>query len=252
MDNFKLNLHTIAGHLEGLEETIISNLINRVQFRKNATIYEVGKSGFSGEDTLALFDLRMQYQEQMDAVFGRFIIPEERPFTCNLPNPRRSVTMPQTGLHISEFQIVNFTKPIRNDYIELIKIICQPGDDAQYGSSVEHDVYAIQAISRRIHYGAFYVAECKYLENPQTFDTLIENRDTDGILERITRIEVEENIIKRVYQKTAEIQQNVNRSVRSIIDPEAVVKFYRETVIPLTKHGEIAYLFNRIRSNPDI
>lgn len=249
---YQLDLNFIASRLESLEETIISKLIDRAQFCVNEPIYEIGKSGFSGEANRCLFDLRMHYHEQMDAAFGRFCVPEERPFTRNLPSPRRMVNIPDTGLHIDNFEVVNFAGPIRTDYMKLIKVICPPGDDAQYGSSVEHDVYAIQAISRRIHYGAFYVAECKYLGNPEKFNTLIDHRDSEGIIGLITRKEVEENIINRVAQKTSEMQKKVNADVRNVIDPEAVVRFYRDTVIPLTKQGEVAYLFNRIRTGNEV
>lgn len=251
MHNYLLDLTFIASRLESLEETIISKLIDRAQFCVNETIYTLGKSGFEGEDRRCLFDLRMHYHEQMDAAFGRFCVPEERPFTRNLPEPRRQVTLPDTGLHIDNFEVVNFAGPIRTDYMTLVKQICHPGDDAQYGSSVEHDVYSIQAISRRIHYGAFYVAECKYTGNRETFDPLIDARDSAEILKLITRKEVEENIVNRVYQKTTETQKNVNRSIRTIVDPEVVVTFYRNTVIPLTKQGEIAYLLNRNRTDSD-
>jgi len=246
--NYQLDLNYIASRLEGLEETIITKIIDRAQFCVNETIYQIGKSGFAGEDQRCLFDLRMHYHEQMDAAFGRFIVPEERPFTRNLPEPRRQVTIPESGLQIDDFEVVNFAGPIRTDYMKLVKEICRPGDDAQYGSSVEHDVYAIQAISRRIHYGAFYVAECKYLGNPEAFDPLIDARNTTGIIDLITRKEVEENIISRVRQKTAEMQKNVNTDVRNVVNPDLLVQFYRDTVIPLTKQGEVAYLFNRIRT----
>jgi chorismate mutase len=248
LHNYQLDLNYIASRLESLEETIISKLIDRAQFCVNENVYEIGKSGFAGESNRCLFDVRMHYHEQMDAGFGRFCVPEERPFTRNLPSPKRQVNIPETGLHIDDFEVVNFAGPIRTEYMKLIKQICLPGDDGQYGSSVEHDVYAIQAISRRIHYGAFYVAECKYMGNPETFSELIDKRDISGLLALITRKEVEENIINRVYLKTAETQKNVNRSVRNIVDPEAVVRFYRDAVIPLTKEGEIAYLLNRIRT----
>lgn len=240
-----LDLNYIASRLESLEETIISKLIDRAQYRVNETIYEAGKSGFAGEHSRCLFDLRMHYHEQMDAAFGRFCIPEERPFTRNLPEPQRTVNLPETGLQIDDFQNVNFAGPIRTEYMKLVKVICQPGDDGQYGSSVEHDVYAIQAISRRIHYGAFYITEYKYRTNTSLFIKYIEERDTDKLEELVTRKEVEDRIISRVHQKTIEMQRGVNREIRKVIEPEAIVRFYREAVIPLTKQGEIAYLMHR-------
>ena len=240
-----LDLNYIASRLESLEETIISKLIDRAQFAVNESVYEAGKSGFEGEKSRCLFDLRMHYHEQMDAAFGRFCVPEERPFTRNLPLPRRDVKIPNTGLHIDDLENVNFAGPIRSKYMKLIKKICVPGDDGQYGSSVEHDVYAIQAISRRIHYGAFYISECKFRGDPDTFRKLIEVRNIEQLEKMVTRKEVEDRIIERVSQKTTETQKGVNREIRNVVPAEAIVDFYRETVIPLTKQGEIVYLLHR-------
>ena len=248
-NNQLLDLNYIASRLEALEETIIMRLIDRAQFKVNDIVYEAGKSGFKGETSRCLFDLRMHFHEQMDAAFGRFIVPEERPFTRNLPKPQRKVSIPDTGLKIDNFENVNFAGPIRLNYMKLIKEICAPGDDGQYGSSVEHDVYAIQAISRRIHFGAFYVTECKFKNDPHTFLPHIFNRDIEALKKLITREEVEERIVNRVFQKTVEVQRSANREVRTIIEPEVIDAFYRNTVIPLTKEGEIAYLLHRTLSD---
>ena len=84
-----LNLSTIAAQLEGLEETIIQKLIDRAQFAANAAAYRPGESGFASAGDKSLFDLRLRYQEEMDAAFGRFKVPEERPFHSDLPDPHR-------------------------------------------------------------------------------------------------------------------------------------------------------------------
>jgi chorismate mutase len=243
--NNLLDLNYIATRLEGLEETIISKLIDRAQFCVNEPVYEAGKSGFTGEASRCLFDVRMHYHEQMDALFGRFCAPEERPFTRNLPEPQRKVTLIETGLQIDDLESVNFAGPIRQHYMKLVKKLCRPGDDGQYGSSVEHDVYAIQAISRRIHYGAFYIAECKFRGNPDEFRKLVLARDIETLERMVTRKEVEDRVINRVMQKTRETQKAVNPDIRNVVDPDLIVQFYRDTVIPLTKQGEIVYLLHR-------
>ena len=246
----QLDLTSIAHRLESMEETIISKLIDRAQFAVNAIVYEAGKSGFSGEHNRCLFDLRMHYHEQMDALFGRFCLPEERPFTRLLPEPQRKVTLTDTGLSIDDLENVNFTGPIRLAYMKLLETICRPGDDHQYGSSVEHDVYAVQAVSRRIHFGAFYVAESKFRSDPDAYSRLIDERDSAGLEARLTRTAVEERIIDRIHRKTIETQRGVNRELRQTIDPEVIEQFYRDTVIPLTKQGEVAYLLHRTPSLP--
>ena len=172
------DLDKIATDLEGLEETIIARLIDRAQFRRNRIAYQPGKSGFKGETELSLFALRLKFQEEMDACFGRFAVPEERPFNQNLPDAKRIVRLPENCLRLANYDAVNLTGKILASYLDLVPRICAAGDDAQYGSSVEHDVYAIQAISRRIHYGAMYVAESKYLSDPETFGKAIDAEDS--------------------------------------------------------------------------
>ena len=239
------DLDRIAADLEGLEETIIHKLIDRAQFRVNLPAYEPGNSGFDGEERLSLFDLRLRYQEKMDAVFGRFVVPEERPFSSDLPLPKRLVSLPPTSLVAAACAAVDLTKQIQPAYLALISRICPEGDDGQYGSSTEHDVYAIQAISRRIHYGALYVAESKYQGDPAGYQVLIDASDADGLGKSLTRVEVEAKIYGRVAEKVESLQAQADPSIRHAIDPTVVRSFYRETIIPLTKEGEVRYLLSR-------
>ncbi len=51
---------------------------------------------------------------------------------------------------------------------KIIPSICEQGDDQQHGSSVNADVAALQAISKRVHYGKF-VAEAKFLQSPELY-----------------------------------------------------------------------------------
>jgi len=240
------DLNFIALQLEGLEETIIYHLIERVQYYKNSVIYVPGKSGFKGFARKSLLDIRLLYHERMDAVFGRFCVPEERPFNIKLPKPRRNVHLPPYPLALKDYNSVNLTGRIKQAYLELADKICRDGDDGQYGSSVENDVFALQAISRRIHYGAFYVAEAKYRKNPSRYRGLVEAREYDALLLALTRTEVEEKIIVRVKEKVRLAQAKVNTKIRTLIDPSLILAFYKHTIIPLTKQGEIEYLFNRV------
>lgn len=261
-----LELSLIAAHLEGLEETIIHRLIDRAQFASNARAYRAGESGFDGAGDSSLFDMRLRYQEEMDAAFGRYHVPEERPFHRDLPESKRRVSLPDTPLRIADFDLVNLTREIVREYTRRLPRLCRgfakstvPGtvvtsaadgdddgdDDGQYGSSVEHDVLAIQAIARRVHFGALYVAESKYLAMPEQLAALIEADDRPGILELITRPEVEERILRRVAEKVDYIQATINERVRRRIDPGVVLDLYRGVIIPLTKEGELRYLSAR-------
>lgn len=244
-----LDLDTIAARLEGLEETIIQKLIDRAQFAANPMAYRAGGSGFDGSGLESLFDIRLRYQEEMDAVFGRFKVPEERPFHSDLPEPKRVVNLPESPLAPVQLDRVSCTSRIVRDYLEYLTELCRPGDDGQYGSSVEHDVLAIQAIARRVHFGILYVAEAKYRDDRESFDAMLDAGDTNGVLRLITRQEVEDRILRRVEEKVEYVQASVNREVRTVISTATVLKLYRDTIIPLTKEGELRYLAAR-RSLP--
>jgi chorismate mutase len=242
------DLATIAAHLEGLEETIISKLIDRAQFAQNLAIYRPGQSGFEGAGDTSLLELRLRRHEEMDAEFGRFCMPEERPYFKDLPPPRRRTPPPPHYLLIDDFERVNLSDRIVAAYRSLIPEICLQGDDGHHGSSSEHDVFAIQALGRRVHFGALYVAESKYSADPGSYDELIDRKDVEGIVRRLTRPEVEERILDRVAEKVEHLQSRINSAVRRRIPVDPVIGFYRSHVIPLTKQGEAAYLLNRRRN----
>ncbi len=240
-----ISLDQIAARLEALEETIIMRFIDRAQFAANSVAYERGRSGFSGAGDRSLFEVRLEAQERMDAEFGRYEVPEERPVNATLPAPRRTVHLPPSPLQISDYSIVSQSPAIRDAYLGCLSELCAAGDDGQYGSSVELDVYAIQAIARRVHFGALYVAEAKYRSNPVAYHEAAGSRDTERLTAMLTRSEVEQRIIDRLEKKVAYLQQHVNTDVRRVIGAEVIVTFYRKSVIPLTKRGQVAYLLNR-------
>lgn len=246
-ENGRLNLNAVAARLEGLEETIIFMLINRAQYAENRVVYAPGKSGFEGAGDLSLFELRLLRHEEMDSEFGRFCVPEERPFMKNLPAPKRPVVLPRSMLMVDDFDVVNVTGEILKAYKALIPEICLEEDDCQYGSSVEHDVIALQAIARRVHFGALYVAESKYQSDPGRYDEILQAGDREELLGALTRADVENRILSRVAEKVTHIQSQINPATRRSIPPGAIMTFYRSHVIPLTKEGEIQYFLNRIR-----
>lgn len=245
----EMTLELIAAKLEGLEETIIYKLMDRGQFRKNAAVYRSGESGFDEEKSgISLFDIRLLYTEKMDAEFGRFTQPEERPFCSPLPATKRMISNSKdTFLVIDDYDKINLGSDIKRAYLKMLDTLCLGGDDGNYGSSVEHDIFALQALARRIHFGALYVAESKFRDNPKKYLSLIEKNESNALMTLLTRQKVEEKILLRVKEKVIHIQSQINEKVRRRIDPDLVLDFYREHIIPLTKKGEILYLLNRNR-----
>lgn len=243
-----LNLDKIAATLSGLEEEIIYKMINRIQFRHNPAIYQSEQSGFTPKEEYSLFDLRLRYQEDMDSQFGRFSVPEERPYFKDLSPARRPVPPVDSELHLVDIDGVNLSEEVRAAYLKLVPVICPEGEDGHYGSSVEHDIMLYQVIMRRIHYGALYIAESKYQQNPDQYQSLIEKKDAEGLLKLLTREEVEIKIYQRIKHKVEEIQKDVNTSLRILLDPQICADFYKNTIIPLTKKGEIRYLLQRFNN----
>ncbi len=242
-----LDLDLIAARLEALEETIIHRFIDRAQFARNAQAYERGASGFAGAGNESLFELRLAAQERMDAEFGRYEVPEERPVLRELPRARRKVHMTAPPLAVDDYNVVSRSRSICGAFIAQLPLLCKEPDDGQYGSSVEHDVAAIQAIARRVHYGALFVAEAKYRRSPREFAAAASSNDRRQLVDMLTRAEVEAAIIARLADKVQHLQAHVNRRVRRVIGAEVVVEFYRDTIIPLTKEGQVEYLLARRR-----
>ncbi len=240
-----LQLDEVVKKLSGLEEAILMKLLDRCQFAFNEEAYVPEHSGFAPSETLSLLELRLLHQESMDALFGRYLMPEERPFYAGLPGSKRSVPARDPEIQIRSLETINLSGKILISYLDFLPQICKKGDDGQYGSSVEHDVICLQAIARRVHYAACYVAESKYQDRPQEFKELIQKQDSDGLLKKLTRPEVESEVLKRVKRKLVGIQKLSDPKTRFLVDEEFMLFYFKDWIIPLTKEGEVRYLLQR-------
>lgn len=242
MNSFDLT--SIATRLESLEETIIFRLIDRVQFGRNLPVYELNRFPLSSTEP-TLLNHMMRFHEETHAMLGRYNIAEERPFFADLPLPAQGMQGNRDeGLALDDFNIINLTGDITAAYTMLLDSITN-GDDGEYGTTAECDIATLQAVARRIHFGSFYVAESKFRGNPEQYSELIRAKDSDALMALLTRQEVEDRIIERIRNKCDSIQSISNRMIRKELSPDLVAKFYFDTIIPLTKVGEITYLLNR-------
>ena len=238
-----MKLDAIAARLEGLEEAILHRVLDRAQFAHNPAAYRPGGSGIAEAGERSLLLLRLRYQEEMDAVFGRFGVPEEQPWHRDLPRPKREAQLSRGGSEFSSQQLaVNLSTEVLDGYLGFLPQICAEGDDGHHGSAVELDVAAFQAIARRVHYGALYVARVKYQADPQSYDPLIASGDQEALLARLSRPEVEARIAQRIEAKADALQATVNPTVRRRVGTGPLVRLFQELVIPLTKSGEVAVL----------
>jgi chorismate mutase len=225
-------LDEIAAELASMEETIIFHLLARAQHRFYPAAFGGSASGL---------DARLERQDRLEAELGRFMVAEERPF---------SKLADKSGFMDERFPIddldqVNLTVQLRTAYLDFLPLLCfQSGIEGER-EALERDITTLKILSRRVHYGSFYVAEAKYQADPAGFRRMIAEGDREGILRLITRPEVESRVLERVLRKTSALQNGARPPFLRPVEPTLPVVFFREAIIPLTKKGEMAYLFAR-------
>lgn len=158
-----LDLAQIRSSLIRQEETIIFALIERAQFRRNAATTEADHPAFQSvlhPSTRTFLDHMLLEHERLHATVRRYTAPDEHAFfPSRLPAPAL-VTEPQPS--VLQPNAINVNDQIRALYAStIIPSLCADGDDGHYGSATLCDIAALQAISKRVHYGKF-VAESKF------------------------------------------------------------------------------------------
>jgi chorismate mutase len=294
-----LSLDSIRSTLIRQEETIIFALIERSQFRQNAIVYIKGGMGDLGTPTgstpvdnaemLSFLEFMLIGTEALHCGVRRFTSPEEHAFFPDrLPkkimDALDELDYPSDLLSsIGGASDVNFNPILLQKYIDfIVPSIAIEGDDEQHGSTVLCDIAVLQALSRRVHYGKF-VAESKYLADPEGFQRLIDAGDADGVMELLTNATVEEKVLRRARLKAATyglepMLANIpptdndtasivaaaaasavvaaleaignKRTADEKVCPVVVESVYRDIIIPLTKDIEVAYLFRRCGRDP--
>ncbi len=254
------SLESIRATLIRQEETIIFALIERAAFRKNAAIYdasyggrEQGKLTNERGESVSLLEWMLKETEKLHAKVRRYTSPEEHAFFPDtLPEPiLQPLDFPDLLL-VDSKKVSDVNSDIMQWYTgKILKRLCIEGDDEQYGSSTMCDIACLQAISRRIHYGKF-VAESKYLDSPDKYRQLVADKDTIGIIELLTNVEVEKKVLRRAHAKASTYGQDIgvagplqDGNVGYKVDPKLISDIYRDMIIPLTKDVEVRYLYNR-------
>lgn len=225
----------VRDFLEALEYDVVTQLIIRGQYAFNPQVYEQGD----------LDDMLLHHEiGYSNPRFRRYAHPTERPFNEKLEPPAAEKRVFK-DVHLDDYKLIRMSAKIMDGYMGLLPNLCLEEDDEQHGSSVEHDIPALMTIATRIHSG-IYVAEMKYLNNPELFDSLIASRDRDELLKEIRDKPQEDNVLERVHEEV--ISQNKGRENKSrfrTIQPEVVVDLFRDAIIPLTKEVQLLYLLNR-------
>ena len=301
-----LSLESIRSTLIRQEETIIFAFIERNQFRRNTIVYK--KEGFGSlgapvgstvpadgdDEQLSFLEYMLVGTEVLHCGCRRYTSPEEHAFFPDrLPfgpiEALPSLQYPKDLLSpVGGASEVNFNNKLLAKYINtIVPSITDPGDDEQHGATALCDVAALQALSRRVHYGKF-VAESKYRSDPEAYQRLVDANDADGVMELLTNGAVEKQVLRRARIKaatygteplftdalpfgghsetssaTAAVASAAASAVVAAIealdderehlgkvDPAAIESIYRDIIIPLTKDIEVAYLFRRCGKEP--
>jgi chorismate mutase len=293
-----MSLDSIRSSLIRQEETIIFALIERAQYRHNPSVYKKGALGTLGgsppgskptDEEMSFLEWMLTGTEALHYAVRRYTSPEEHAFFPEqLPSTKvlEELEYPDDLLSSKGgASDVNFNPILLRKYIEVIvPAITHSGDDEQHGSSVLADIAVLQALSRRVHYGKF-VAESKYLADPEGYHKLVDAGDAEGVMKLLTNEAVEAKVLRRARLKAAtygtepllaslppiESQteeasivaaaaasavvaaleaMGSNGTTEKKVCPRQVESIYRDIIIPLTKDVEVAYLFRRCGKEP--
>ncbi|GAM90520.1 hypothetical protein ANO11243_085640 [Dothideomycetidae sp. 11243] len=259
-----LDLSNIRFQLIRLEDTITFNLIERVQFPLNSTIYIPGGVPLP-DPSLSLLDWILLETERLHSLIRRYESPDEVPFFPSaLHKPfLPSLSYPQGLLHPNT---VDVNQQLKQCYIStILPRACARFDrperraDMQenYGSAAVCDVLTLQALSRRVHFGKF-VAEAKFRQHEAEYVAMIRAGDREGLARAITDEKVEEKVLQRLRLKArtygtdpSMVETDGSGMGGDVeygkINVEAVVAMYKDHVIPLTKVVEVEYLMQRLK-----
>lgn len=220
-----MNLDTIRGKLERLEDTLCILLKERMQFSLNERAYMKGEVNEITPE-MSFFEYFFRKIESVHGHAGRYTDPEEHPFF-------EMETIPVRNIKSQESKSINVNYQILPAYMNLLSRVCEKGDDNQYGSSVEYDIAFLQALSRRIHLGK-YVAQIKYKQETEAYDALISKQNEAGIIALLRDTDVEGKILERVEGKAKHYE----------IPAEPLTDFFAEVVFPLTIKVEVEYFMS--------
>lgn len=239
----ELKLNNIRSNLIRQEETLIFALIERAQFGRNNIIYKengIKIPNFNGSFMMYL----LEETEKSHAKVRRYTAPDEHAFTNDLPLP---LLTPMVYVWPIKKTDININEKILKTYInEIIPLICKIEDDSNYGSSSVCDITALQALSKRIHYGKF-VAESKFISDESSYSKIIKEKNEKVIIEKLTDKKVEENLLDRVELKASTYGQEPNAANPEFkIEPKMIRKIYEDYIIPYTKEVELKYLLERL------
>jgi len=234
-----MDLDKVRNRLINLEDIIIRSLCQRAKYKYNIEIYEHNSDKFKYNNNYegTYFDFMFKPIENVHSTAGRYECFDERPFYKGLTKSQvereYNSKIPDDILKFSKK--INFSPWIKIAYLNFLKDLCEDGDDANYGDSILCDIFNLQAISKRVHYGIL-VMEAKYQQSPDIYDELL-NKDNDiSISSKLKNVNIELKVLERVKEKSIK---------NGIKNPEVIVNFFKNIIIPMTIQVELDYIFTK-------
>jgi len=267
-----LSLNYIRTALQRMEDSIIFSLIERAQYPTNSSVYEpdcgqLGKFKLhqlkSAGSNGCMGDWFIYQTECLHSQVRRYQHPTEKSFFMPLPEGYigdsfgSMANMDPILSPVPAEALVN-SKLLQIYRGNIVPALCEEGDDGNYGSTAVQDVHVLQTMSTRIYYGLF-VAESKFRSETEKATKLIEAGDRDGLMDFITKADVEAKNIQRVILKSRTFSQNISagedgqlapllsKGTTYKIKPEYIGTVFRDYIMPLTKEVEVEYLLKRLR-----
>jgi len=187
-------------------------------------------------------DLSFITEDDDFATDGKFRVPEERPFSPFVPYELKAISENAPEM-FWEREYIDITHEIKNWYVNsALKRLCSQGDDGQYGEAADLDRKLLRAVSRRVHYAMFNVAEAKFQANREQFTAWINTGNSEDLAAELTDERRERIVCDGIKAKVLGLQRQGDHARK--IDPEMIVDFYKH-IISLTTAGEVYYLMMR-------
>ena len=226
------------------------------QFARNAPVYAPGAvptpplPGAPPSPPPSLLEYLLRATEAAHGSVRRYTSPDEVAFYPDaVPAPLLPPLAYPPVLDPAASASLNLNDQVLAAYLGAgLPALTPAGDDGNYGSAAVADVAALQALSKRVHYGQF-VAEAKFRADPGGYAALAVAGDRAGIYDRLTDVGVEAAVLARVRAKAAAFGADVDPAETAgadpKVDPAAVAGLYADVVLPLTKEVQVRYLMTR-------
>eukprot|EP01135_Chromosphaera_perkinsii_P002012 Nk52_evm59s215 gene=Nk52_evmTU59s215 len=226
-----VDLEYCRNAIEPLEDSIIRAVVERAQYALNSIVYKIGGVPINkGETKMSYLEFVMRGIERVHAMAGRYDACDETPFFDSETSSISDRKMIPSCLAAEK---VSMNLEILQRYIDLLPGLCtEHREDGDYLESCVRDVIVLQAISRRVHFGCFFI-EIKYKEDKNGYDKLVSRKDTDGIIKKLRDPEQENRILERVKVKATRLQLN----------PDNFVALFKDFIIPLTIKSQVDHLY---------